>query len=305
MIYDKLKAYNEEKFVKISALEDRLNNKVKELEIELYDLIVAKLLTKLQTDELGYMTMNKKNLMIISELDNIIVDFNIKFQNDVLLGFAEDLLSITELNAGYYIEMGVEPKIVTKISKSLNNLSQRIGINSDGTIIQGSYLDNLSNLSGVKMSIQKTIINSITQKESLSSLTTNLKEQIKGNKEIAGKLQQYYKQYAFDTFSQVEATAAEYFADQLGLNYFIYQGDEVKSSRPFCKGGYDIKSHRIFQKKIGKVFSRKDAKKWEKQDWSGRNPGNNPLIDRGGYNCRHWLDWISDEMAMEMKGKKK
>jgi hypothetical protein len=27
----------------------------------------------------------------------------------------------------------------------------------------------------------------------------------------------------------------------------------------------------------------------------------NPLIDRGRHNCRHFLMWISDEMANELK----
>jgi len=30
-------------------------------------------------------------------------------------------------------------------------------------------------------------------------------------------------------------------------------------------------------------------------------PGYDPLVDRGGYNCRHQLSFISDELAFKLR----
>jgi hypothetical protein len=42
--------------------------------------------------------------------------------------------------------------------------------------------------------------------------------------------------------------------------------------------------------------------KWESLNWEGKpETGYNALIDCGGYNCRHRLDWVSDQMARRLR----
>ena len=35
-------------------------------------------------------------------------------------------------------------------------------------------------------------------------------------------------------------------------------------------------------------------KKWRDKEWQGKNKGYNPLINMGGYNCRHSPAWVSN-----------
>jgi hypothetical protein len=100
---------------------------------------------------------------------------------------------------------------------------------------------------------------------------------------------------------------------EFGMKYFIYQGGLIGDSRDFCVAHNN------------KVFSINEAKEW--RNWIpryGKYPegykikaedlhsvpsyikyrGYDPLIDGGGYNCRHSLGFISDKMALRMRGEK-
>lgn len=67
-----------------------------------------------------------------------------------------------------------------------------------------------------------------------------------------------------------------------GLNYFVYRGPDDKVTRPFC------------QSRVGKVFHRRELESWD----NGQGiPASTSL---GGYNCRHYPDWITDERARQL-----
>lgn len=74
-------------------------------------------------------------------------------------------------------------------------------------------------------------------------------------------------------------------ATDLDLKYFIYEGGLIKTSRPFCV------------EKAGKIFTMQDLKSWD-------NGQKLPVIPYlGGYNCRHHINWISDELAKSLGAK--
>jgi hypothetical protein len=76
----------------------------------------------------------------------------------------------------------------------------------------------------------------------------------------------------------------------LGLKYAVYQGGLIKTSRDFCED------------RNNKCFSEKEIMSWENLNWEGKPQiGYNALIDCGGYNCRHRLDWISEEYAKRLR----
>ena len=71
----------------------------------------------------------------------------------------------------------------------------------------------------------------------------------------------------------------------LNLNYAIYAGGKIKTTREFCLS------------RSGKVYNRETIEGWNSQEWQGKIEGGDVLIDAGGYNCRHDYDWISYELA--------
>lgn len=92
-----------------------------------------------------------------------------------------------------------------------------------------------------------------------------------------------------DTFSEYDRTTSQQYATQLNLNYFIYNGGEIKTTRDFC------------DQRNGNVYTREEGIAFNSLDWQGKKEGHNFLVDAGGYNCRHYLDWISYELAKQLR----
>ena len=124
-----------------------------------------------------------------------------------------------------------------------------------------------------------------------------LKDKITGSKEYTGGLERQFQRYAYDLYQQYDRSYSDSLAEEFDFNYFIYQGGLVTDSREFCV------EHN------GKVYSREEAEEWPtwKSPTTGDTPsylgypGYDPLTDFGGYNCRHFPGWISDELAKEMR----
>jgi hypothetical protein len=74
-------------------------------------------------------------------------------------------------------------------------------------------------------------------------------------------------------------------ADIAGIDSFLYAGNVMASSRAWCIV------------RVGKIFTKIQIESWNNDKWKGKSC--QPLICRGGYNCRHhWRptrpEWIDD-----------
>ena len=76
-----------------------------------------------------------------------------------------------------------------------------------------------------------------------------------------------------------------------GLVYVKYQGSNIPTTRDHCRlvrtGKYDTRKSGLFT--IDEVKSL-----WTRKSWKGKKAGN-PLIVRGGYNCRHQWSYVSPD----------
>jgi len=258
--------------------ENYINSKVKTLDKEvlklqdkLLSMVLSDYIPKFTTDNTGNIKLTKHNIALIYEIDKIFSNFNKLYQNNVIKKYAEDLLKLTPFNEAYYIGLGIEAKTVDNLVNKSEIVKASIGVDAKGRVIKGSYLDDLSQNAEVKKSIKNYVIESVNSKRGLKDYTKGLKTLIVGNEQVDGKLQRYYKQYAYDTFNQVDAAQNLYVADNLGLQAFIYAGTIILTSRQFCKD------------RVGKVFTREEGQSWNKLKWQGQKKPANFFIDRGGY----------------------
>lgn len=80
-----------------------------------------------------------------------------------------------------------------------------------------------------------------------------------------------------------------------GLTHVKYFGDIIPTTRSICRNVING----VYQKRVGNIFTIEEVRKlWAQQSWEGKKPGD-PLVVRGGYNCRHqWSyvnpDWYDD-----------
>ncbi|OED34282.1 hypothetical protein AB832_07955 [Flavobacteriaceae bacterium (ex Bugula neritina AB1)] len=152
------------------------------------------------------------------------------------------------------------------------------------TLIDG-VLNDLFDNNEVVRSIQNTIRAAISSNQRNTALRSTLTEQIKGKEDKLGLIQSYHYKNGYDKFQSYSRTLDEGFSKVLNLNYAIYAGGEIKTTRDFC------------EKRNGKVFNREEIMAWNNLSWQGKIEQGDVLINAGGYKCRHDYDWISYELA--------
>ncbi len=77
--------------------------------------------------------------------------------------------------------------------------------------------------------------------------------------------------------------AKNHFAKKYGYNKFRYEGGLIADSREFCI------------ERDGHEFTREQGESWNELEWAGKMYGVDFFVQMGGYNCRHWLNWLKDE----------
>lgn len=220
-------------------------------------------------------TFNQQNYGVISAIDRLISKFSPAVQKigsyiikgiRAVMGLTVDQLSKVDVRA---IKTG---------SAVIDEL-----INHSATVIN----KNLS-LEQIFLDIKQNAISLMSDPAGIDLKT--LRQQLRA-KVIDNKLaQKYFSRWTHDIYSQMQRVGANRLRLDLGLKYAIYQGGLIKTSREFC------------EERNNKCFSEKEIMSWENLNWEGKPQiGYNALIDCGGYNCRHRLDWISEEYAKRLR----
>jgi hypothetical protein len=163
-------------------------------------------------------------------------------------------------------------------------------ITDKGTVIVSGFLDSLFDNNDIVRGLQNTLKNSVVTSQSTIDLEKLITEQIKGKEGKFGTIEAYHYRNGSDEFQAYSRTLDDNFSKALNLNYAIYAGGEITTTRDFCED------------RNGKVFNRETILSWNHTpaDWQGRKAENSILIDMGGYNCRHDFDWISWQLAKRL-----
>ena len=152
---------------------------------------------------------------------------------------------------------------------------------------------------------------SVTSQVSTKDFIASMNDLITGSGEKHGGIESHLNRYAHDLYMQYDSAYATSLAEETGMKYFVYLGGKIEDSRDFCVA-HD-----------NKVWTTEEAKKWSewtpakgvyppdykiKQKDKNAVPsyiasydGYQPLVHRGGFNCRHHLGYIMEELAFEMR----
>lgn len=239
-----------------------------------------------------------ENLHIINSLGEIIDgDIRPGDGQDFLEWYVSQLDGLGDLNQKYFGDTG---KIKKFAKENRDRLLRLLGY-SNGKIKNGSFLYTLIDFADVYNQLQQKLIGAIFTEHPFDLAGT--KNFIVGPKkapgrEVPGAVEKELNSKTFDSFQQYDRQLQKGIAEDLGLNYAIYQGGLIKTSREFCIERND----RIFHKDEIALFGTPNDKyegysDKSKGEFSGKSKPYNPFIDAGGINCRHAYDWISDELA--------
>ena len=104
-------------------------------------------------------------------------------------------------------------------------------------------------------------------------------------------MKRYAGQILNDSLRDFDATLNFNKSKDAGLTFVKYYGDVIPTTREICRnlisGVYNKRKSGLFT--INEVNSL-----WTSRSWSGKKSGN-PLVVRGGYNCRHQWSYVNPD----------
>ncbi len=109
---------------------------------------------------------------------------------------------------------------------------------------------------------------------------------------LGDNMKRYAGQILNDSLRDFDATLNFNKSQDAGLTYVKYYGDIIPTTRKICRnvisGVYDKRKSGLFTiDEVNELWNRVPA-------WSGKKSGN-PLIVRGGYNCRHQWSYVNPD----------
>lgn len=135
--------------------------------------------------------------------------------------------------------------------------------------------------------IQEVLKDNIAGIGTRSELNKTLRKFIEGTDTEKAFLNRYIKQTTNDAVMTFNAEYIQTIAEDLDVEYYLYQGTLIQDSRPFCVA------------RAGRYFTTDQVKAWPNlKGWQGRMAGTNSTTIfsyRGGYNCRHQLWPVAKE----------
>lgn len=271
----------------VDYLLEKLEKEVTAAQRGMAEIIADEFLESLERDEKGNIKntlSNKRRLALLDKAYNRFVNTK---GIEIIKTMAEGTSRVLDFNASYYEGFTTAAALKPIAGNVHETLEAWLGITRRGAITPNGYLDTLLRDSTVKNEVRTMTVKAVVSQAGFFEAKKGLREFIEGNKEKAGALQRYYRNFVYDTYSKVDRTAAGVFADKLKLNYAIYEGGLIKTSREFCI------------KRNGKVFTREEIAKFNPPE--AKPPGYDPFTDLGGYGCRHHLNWVPDALAFALR----
>lgn len=275
------------KALKLENLIQAIESRISKSSSELTKIMLQYFVNKLNVEQGRLIVQfNNRTLTLFNEAFKRYQD---SVKRNLIKSIIVDLDSILEDNHKFY-KSTVKKKVdKTDIKKIIN---RRLGIAENGQLVRHGYMSGIVDDASIRSEIQKHIFREMFKQSGFESFKKGLQTLIEGEPKKFGVFQRHYKTFSYDVYAQINSYTSGVYAQKLGLTHFIYNGGLIETSRAFCK------------KRNAKVFSTQEAEKW-KDDPTLTAIENketyNWLLDRGGYNCRHSLDFIADEIAYALR----
>lgn len=296
----------------LDDLRNSLERSVIRLQSSLFEDAVENVISRLDVKD-GVLQDTANNYKLVSEIENLYGRFNEKIISTLLPKINTGIAGIIKINEGFLTAAFAElPKRFDKVLEGAKVITDlRLGLRG-GNMVRGGFLMSIlkTDPTEFKQYMSKAISGQVSMKEFIK----RLREKISGTEDRTGSLERQFQRYAYDVYQQYDRAYNKKLADEFGMKYFLYQGNLIKDSRDFCAAHY------------GKVWTEEEAQEWA--EWTPAKgmdagefpegyevkakdiyavpsylgyPGYDPVIDLGGYNCRHIYAPIPDNLAFKLR----
>lgn len=241
----------------------------------LYDQVVA-VLKDLELDDEGYIKQSAANRKIISRAsDKVNEIFNSALYTSAVSNYISIIPKVDKLNVRYFSDISDGFKANRLFLKNLQ-------AETIAAVEQYILRDGLqSQVIGPLSQILNQNVNSGGQ---FSGFLTQIRDYIKGNDHVEGRAMRYTRTYLRDTVFTYSRTFQQSITNDLGLEFYLYSGGLMDTSRPFCT------------ERNGQYFSHKEVESWASMEWAGKKSGTTTssiFLFAGGWNCNHQLIPVS------------
>lgn len=278
---------------------DRFNKKIPASQRAMLDGIEEQL-TRLDLRD-GRIKPTIANLNIIASIKNKLL--NLVLNDDYISEvreFAQAFRDVSVLQREYWqtIERDFKPRSILKEirTQAINDTVSKLTESGIGTNISDNIAD-----------ILRT---NITTGGSYKDLLSQLRESLTDSQRNDGLLTRYAKTITNTSITQYNGQYTQIVSNDLGYNWFAYQGTDIKTTREFCDAMTDLRYFHVSQipslLRAENLYYIKDGKKTKVPiyDRTGLPPGliagTNPanfMINRGGWNCQHSIRPVSEMLV--------
>ena len=253
---------------------------VKKAQREAFAQIVSEIAT-LATDDAGNLLVSQGNF---NKIQALVQKMKAAYMNKDYSKAIRDFVGSIDATAE---DTGKLMGIITKEAFVQSATAGAILSNAKTTVF-----DLLAN-AAVNDSVEsfKQILNtSISTGENFQQVIRNIRNNIEGTPEFAGRMERYAKQNAYDFYSISNAQYIRQVSEDYEFEFYEYIGVDVKSTRSFCKT------------RNNKIYHKREIQEWASLDWDGKNRGTDAstiFAYRGGYNCGHQIIPVATEDVPE------
>lgn len=295
----------------IAAANEKLQKEIIRNQSALLNEFMSEIIPMLDIRD-GVIIDTTHNYRVLSSIEKMLNDFFREYAKKMAGLIIEATSAIGVLSTDYF-QISLRGEISASFEKIISSTTRKINLRlgvENGRIVGGGFLDSYLKDTSIGNTLKNYMSKAITGQINTKEFISGVSGIIGGRDGGPGALEKQMNRFAHDLYMQYDSAYNVSMAEELDLQYFIYHGTLVGDSRDFCA------AHQ------GKVWSREEAKTWKEwtpakgeypPGWEIKQkdlyavpsymnyPGYEPLIDRGGYNCRHQLGFISNEMAENLR----
>lgn len=234
------------------------------------------------------------NGQIVSSLKNMeVVDSIRNFLHDELLAtnypkavkeFADEFTVQSQLTKSYYAA-AFETNFSTAVADAVVKQIKK-------QVVQALITDSVQ--AGFLTPLENVLTVAVNSGASFAETVASIRNFVEGSDKVDGRILQYSKQLAHDSFANSDRAYNSQIADELDIEWYLWAGGEVAQSRCFC-----IERH-------GKYYHYKEVEAWGRGEdigdcktdngWAGMNRATNEktiFTYGGGYGCLHTVAGVS------------
>lgn len=247
----------------------------------IYNRIIG-ILKGLELDAEGYIKQSSVNRKILREAENVF---------DEIIGRGTYQSAVTD-------HLKLIPKLDNLNTEYFRTVSDAFSPNKNfikelqKQVIRdvNTNLLNEGVIAQVKTPLNSILNQNVNSGGFFSGFQDQLKNYIKGNDQIEGRLLRYSTTYTADTLFNYSRSWQEAVTADLGLEFYLYSGGLTG------KGKKSAGSREFCIERVGNYYHRKEIESWASLTWQGKNPlttKSSIFTFAGGFNCKHSLIPVS------------